>query len=312
MPNRLAVGWLRALLAVLLLFGSEIVLWRNPSARDLPEWFLLAGGYLALGTLLLDALVRFRVRDMFAGLLLAGVYGLAQALLFAPATPDLDLFYHLVTLALGAHTLLGAASLGLWIMLLRGHIGRGVWVGSALVGLAWGVWVRWGPIETTLPMMLAYGAAVLLLALLLWVMSRPRLGALLDLRLSLLEGLLVLVALGVIFVLQSSFTVFDPLFTITGIILLAYCGLILWYQTSARPVSVFSIMQPLAPLPVRTAAMLFLLGGTAGYLFPFAPDGQQRDVIIALFSTFGLVWLPTVSLVLGIRAYRRQTRQKQL
>lgn len=313
----MTVLWLlRGLLAALLLLGSEVVLWRSPATRGLLDWLLLAAGYLALSALLLDWLARYRVRDLFAGLLLAGVYGLAHSLFLSPpAMTDLDMFYRLVTLALGAHTLLGGAALVLWLGLLRGRVGRGAWLGAALVGFGWGVWVRWGAVEATLPVMLLAGAGVVIAAGVLWAAARR--GALppVDMRLSVPAWLIVLAVLGGLFALQSDFAHLDVLFIVISAVLLAYCWLILWFQKSERGGTLLDGVdgaQGLAVVRVLIVGLLFLAAGVGGYLFPFLPGGQQREVLIGVFSAFGLVWLPTVSLVLGIRTYRRQTRQRQL
>ena len=316
MPNIVILWLLRGLLAALLLFGSEIALWRSPITRGLPEWLLLAAGYLALSAGLLDWLARYRVRDLFAGLLLAGVYGLAHSLYLSPfAMTELNMFYRLVTLALGAHTLLGGAALLLWLGLLHGRVGRGAWLGAVLVGFGWGVWVRWGAGDVTLPAMLMAGAVVVIAAGVLWAASHRAWVSPPDVRLSAPSWLIVVAVLGGHFAVQSDFANIDVLFIVISGVLLAYCWLILWFQKSERGGTLLDGMgerQGLAAGRVLIAALVFLAAGAGGYLFPFAPGGQQREALIGVFSAFGLVWLPTVSLVLGIRTYRRQTRQKQL
>ncbi|MBZ0292828.1 MAG: hypothetical protein K8L99_09735, partial [Anaerolineae bacterium] len=145
--------WLmRGLLAALLLFGGEVLLWPNPTAYDLLDWLLRGAGYLALSALLLDWMARYHVHELFGLLVLTGVYGLLAGLLFGSAA--LDLPYRMVTLALGAYTALG---LGAWLVLLR----RGLWLLGAGSGIAWGIWVQWGPYPAELAQMLAYGLVLL-------------------------------------------------------------------------------------------------------------------------------------------------------
>ncbi|MBC7814832.1 MAG: hypothetical protein H7175_26985, partial [Burkholderiales bacterium] len=66
-------SWLTRLsLAVLLAFGSDVLVWTNPTGRPILEWALLLVGYLGLSAVLLDVLVRYSVRDIFGVMLLAG------------------------------------------------------------------------------------------------------------------------------------------------------------------------------------------------------------------------------------------------
>ena len=76
-----AIWFYRLLLAVLLLFGSEFLVWLNPFQRPLTDWLLLGVGYLALACLLLDLAVRFRLRNLYDVMVLAAIYGLLSSLL---------------------------------------------------------------------------------------------------------------------------------------------------------------------------------------------------------------------------------------
>ena len=141
--NQRLTSWLvRALLAVWLLFASEILLWANPPGRTLTEWAILIVGYLALAALLLDLLVRFRVRDVFGLLALAGVCGLLVSLLLNPATALADVPRTWATRVLGANSLLGLAGLAGFLQLTAGA-SRRLLLAGGVVGLLWGLWVRW-------------------------------------------------------------------------------------------------------------------------------------------------------------------------
>src|SRR5258708_776960 len=94
------------LLALLLMFGSEILVWTNPAGRPILEWLLLIPGYVALSAVLLDFTVRYRIRDLFGVLLLAGIYSLSSALILNPASTLTDLPRTLVTRVMGAHGLI--------------------------------------------------------------------------------------------------------------------------------------------------------------------------------------------------------------
>ena len=273
-------------LAALLFFVSHILLWSNPA-----DWPLAAVASFALAALLLDWLARYHVRELFGLLLLAGVYGGLAGLLFAP--PGLELPHQVVTLALGAYTLAACAA----FVLLRPS--RGLVIG---LGLAWGVWVRWGPSPLDLlPMLLAGGLALIVIGgLFRWPQSTaPR-------RLTPPEGVLLAVVLAGLLLLRGV----DPLRLAITAALVAYCWLILWFQRSERPRTLLDGWQPPPLRDLLLLGGLFLVAGAVSYSLPF--DSQPREIISAVFTAFGMVWLPTVSLVLGVRTYRRATRQKRL
>ena len=104
--NRYSVVSLYILLALVLLFGSEILVWTNPTGRPIWEWLLLIPGYLALSAILLDFGIRYRVRDVFGVLMLTGIYSLASALVLNPASTLNDLPRTLFTRVMGSHALI--------------------------------------------------------------------------------------------------------------------------------------------------------------------------------------------------------------
>src|SRR5512134_3791736 len=116
-PSRFATLPLRLLLAALLAYGSEVLVWTNPPGRPLLEWLLFAPGYLVLASILLDFVVRYRVRDLFGVLILAGFYSLSAALLLNPESMLIDMPRTLVTRVMGAHGLLAAEMIGLFLAL---------------------------------------------------------------------------------------------------------------------------------------------------------------------------------------------------
>ena len=56
--------FVRLLLAVLLAFGSEVLLWTNPTGRSVLEWLVLLPGYFVLSTALLDLMLRYTRRTL--------------------------------------------------------------------------------------------------------------------------------------------------------------------------------------------------------------------------------------------------------
>jgi len=323
--KRPAVVLLRLLLAALLLLGSEILLWTDPPGRSLTDWLLIVPGYLALGALLLDLLTRYRVRDLWGLMVVAGVYGLLNGLLINPDSALVDVPRTLVTRTLGAHTLLGLEMTALFFVLTNGR-SRG-WrrvlaLGSIVIGLAWGVWVSMAPLQTdvhygavTFETMLAWGIFGLGVVLALFRLAVARVdGAGLtaeDFRLSLRGMAVVAVVLVALFVVRAAQDTIDTASLIVIPIALALCIGILWFRRSTKFPTYLEKTLPITPLPTGWVALgLLLFGGVAfpAYFLPLigTTELNQLSVVVFGFTLYGLAWLPTVSLVLGVRAYIRQ------
>ncbi len=92
-------------------------------------------------------------------------------------------------------------------------------------------------------------------------------------------------------------------------VLMGYCLLLLWFQHRESGAMLFDgpLRFDRRSLP---AAGLFLAAGVLGYSLDLGAG--LSTVLAAAFSAYGLVWLPTVSLVLGVRAYRTMGRQRRL
>jgi hypothetical protein len=312
-------GWiLRALLAGLLLFASEILLWTNPPGRAPQDWALLIPGYLALASLLLDFAARYRVRDVYGLLALAGVYGLLNGLLLNPQTALADVPLTWATRVMGAHTLVDFGMLALLLSLNHPRRLR-LWIAAALVGLLWGIWVRWLPTFTDIAaeiiplstFLLTAAIALLPMIVLAGVAARHVVEPT-SLKLRLIEWPLVIGVLIVLYVLHQP--EIDRLSLIVLGVLAGFCWLLLWFQ---KRESGATLLDSALPLPTSAPAMLLICGvialaaGALGYYLEFAETGPL-DAMISLFAAFGLVWLPTVSLVLGVRAYRKMGRTQKL
>ena len=320
MSQRLTVWLARLLLAVLLLFTSQVLLWANPPGYAVTEWFALGTGNLALAALLLDLMARFRVRDVFGLLLLAGLYGLLASLLLNPTTALADVPRTWATRVLGANTLLALVALTAFLQFKAGA-NRRLLVAAGIVGVLWGLWVRWLAAFTDLvPMMvpldtaLLYAGALLLMSLLLWL-TLQRVGPLSPalMRLGLIEWVLVLAVL--IGLLLTHLPQIDTISLGVLLSLAIYCGVVMWYEKRAVSQTLLDDSLPMHPSPPIfpvISLIVFLVCGAIGYSLPFTESTAPFGLMIAVFAAFGLVWLPTVSLVLGVRAYRRMGRQRQL
>jgi hypothetical protein len=327
--TRIAPWLIRLLLAAILFFGSEILLWTNLTGRSVLDSLLLIPGYLALSTLLLDFIVRYRVRDLPGLMTIAGLYGLLNAMLLNPDTTLFDIPRTLVTRVTGAHTLLGLEMLVLFLALTGGHLRslhRTLIVGAAGVGLAWGTWVRWSPRQVDVPaaaisietMLLVGSIGLLVILLLTWHIYRQAADLTPpELLLNLSGGLLlaiVSVALALLRLAQGTLNV--PSLALI-LILGGVCFAMLWFRRETKLTPLIEYHLPVRRLSLiwigLTAAILFWTGMLA-YSLPLigTSDLNQLTFVIYGFTLYGLAWLPTVSLIIGVRAYIRQIQARPL
>ena len=321
MKERVALWLVRALLAILLLFTSELLLWTNPQGHILTDWLRLIVAYVALSALLLDLTARFRMHDIFGMRALAGGYGLLTSLLVNPQTALYDVPRTWATRVLGAHTLMGLIALVLLVLLMANDVKRLVPVLGGL-GLFWGVWARWiatfteiAPAEPALSHMLVYAAVTLVAVFVLLLLASRYTGNVRPhaLRLSLLEWPPVLLVMAGLLITQLE--VIDTVSLIVLLLLVGYCVMLVWFQARTQGPTLLDSSLPVhteALLALLLSAALFLVAAAVSYSLPFAAGSVLVEIFIALFAGFGLVWLPTISLVMGVRSYRRITRQRRL
>lgn len=312
------------LLASLLSFCSEIVLWTNPPSRGILDWLLLALGYLALSTLLLEIAHRYRIRDAFGLLLLAGIYGMLNGLILNPQSALIDTPRTLITRAMGAHALAGLLALALFFALSNGLRARRAHlfalVITLIVGIGWGTWARWSPpVFDSLPesapetLLLYAGAGIALGALALFAVRRsaPAANARLNPR-GWAFTLLVLVGLTVLHLLRGEI---DGLSLSVIVTLSAFSIMILWFHKRKKG---STLLDGLVNNVFNWTAFVllvigFAVGGIAGYGLPRGEGNNDPIALLgALFTAYGLIWLPAVSLVLGARAFSRQARGMKL
>ncbi len=280
-----------------------------------------------LAAILLDLTARYRVRDLFGALVLAGIYALLYGLLLNPTYAFSDMPRTLVTRVTGAHALIAAEMLGLFLALTGGinrRTGRFLLIGSVVVGLAWGIWVRWWPVDERLPQvplvtMLAYGVGGVVLIGLLLRLSAARTTTLTpdDLRLGRVTWGLLVIALTAALVVRLLDSTVDGGVAFLTLLILVICWAILWFRERSKgrslldghiPVTIPSLSFLLPPL------VLFFVLAVAAYNLPLIQIGEANQLtLIGLgFTAYGLAWLPTVSLTLGAQAYLRQLSQHKL
>lgn len=319
---------IRLLLAALLAFGSEVLLWTNPLNRPWWEWGLALAGYVVLSAILLDVLARYNVRDLLGLMALAGVYGLGNGLLINPELTLFDVPRTLVTRVTGAHTLIGLEMLIVFLALTgagQRHLRRIVVIGALAVGLAWGVWARWATdfaevtySASSLVEMLLVGAVGIgvMLAAAGFAFRAGRSVTPPEILLNRVELALIGLAVAtLVFIrlVQGWLGVTGLLLTAT---LLVISGMLLWFRRNTRlkPIIVDHLpLQPLGWVWIALLIAVLLWSGVLGYSLPLIgteEDNQFRFVVNG-FTLYGLAWLPAVSLTHGARAYIRQVQSSQ-
>lgn len=301
----------RLLLAALLWFASVILLW-TPTP-NLSDWLALVG-YYAISALLLDLASRHRARDLYALLTLAGIYGLLAALFIHPATALTDMPRTLFTRAMGAHSLMGLIALLVFFGGGKSLIYR---IGVVIVGVAWAIWAKWSPLELwnatepTVPLMLILSFVIGVCTLLVIVLTAQRVERPVDFRLSPL-GWLIIGAVGAALLLfQAVQGRIDGVTAVIILVLVGFCTAILWFQKRIKGATLLESAQTLTVRGWITMVILFAVGAVIGYLLPRTdPDGVE--LLAGLFTAYGAIWLPAVSIVLGARAFVRQARAFRL
>lgn len=317
-PNLQAVFSVYLLLAITLMFGSEVLVWTDPPGRSVVEWLLLIPGYLVLSAVVLDFTMRYRPRDLFGALVLAGIYSLAASLIINPASTLNEPPRTLVTRVMGAHALLGAEMLGLFLALTGGTRRRSFLIGCVIVGLAWGMWMRWWPqdnglSEVSLVTMLMYGVIGLVLigAAQFYAGHRANNLTLDELRLSPRGWSVVIVTVAILFIIRLAQGVIDGGTLVLVLLLLVLSWAILWFRGRTKGNTLLDAHIPVKPLGwgyLLIAVAVFLAVAIFAYNLPRIQLGEvyQLSIIALGFTAYGLAWLPTVSLVLGVQAYLRQ------
>lgn len=318
--------WLiRLMLAAALMFGSEVLLWSDVLGRAWWEWPILIAGYLLIAALLLDLMARYRVRDFLGMMTIAGVYGLLNGLLLNPELTLFDIPRTLVSRVTGAHTLIGLEMLYLFLALTGGHLRHlrlVMVVGAVAVGAAWGFWVRWSPIYTEVPygvipletMLIAGVVGTVIVAVITQIAyRRVRTARPADMMMSLPVLALVLMALIALLLLRVVQGSVDYTSLTLVAILLFLSMAILWFRRNTRLRIVLDYHLPLFPQRwIWTLLVIGVMFWTAllAYSLPLIGSDQFNVLTFIVFGflLYGVAWLPTVSVLLGFRAYIRQVQ----
>ncbi|GAB4571683.1 MAG: hypothetical protein Kow0077_09040 [Anaerolineae bacterium] len=327
--ERLVIWAARLAVGLALLFYSEVVWWASdPLALDALAWATRLVLYTLTAALMLDLMGRFEVGELFGWLVIGGLYGLINGALITGSAFD-DLPISLITRPLGLHTLGGGMLALAWLFWLLD--GRGITPLRLIVvagaGLLQGVWVQTYPLLPTNRMAvpaLGQVAAVTAVGLILvpgmlWLVVRALrrtteqpLGP--ALQLNRIEWGLVGGGLAGLFAARFQA---DALGTFAGVVLGGLVGYLVLLLFLLRGQARQPVLERLSPVKVPKVgvlavfAVVHLLALVAGYslIRDDAAAGMFR-VLTAGLTVFGLVWLPGVSVGLGLRSYIRLFRQQ--
>ncbi|WP_119069026.1 hypothetical protein [Aggregatilinea lenta] len=312
---RFPVWRARLIFGALLLVFSELIVWQTPTRFSVPEWAGIAVLYVALAAAALDLIERVHANDPFSLLLIAGLYGLANATLISHITTR-DLPISLLVRPLAAQPLAFLGALAAFHLLLSGRPTGPLHFALALgVGLLWGIWVRWLPVVSDEPIpVVSIGTALavtgvgLLACAPIALLLRPP-GPILPRvwRLALLEWLVAAAVLAI----ALGIGVADGAIERSGIgvigVLVAFMGMILYVMLPMRrEVSWLGALTPSTPnVPAWLILVIpFLLAGWIGYSLPGSGDHSvQSEILFGMLTGVGLVWLPGVSIVVGVRSF---------
>jgi hypothetical protein len=324
--NLAAVWRVRILLAAAFFSGSEILLWTNPTGRPLADWLIILPLYILLATVILDLFSRYRLRDFAGVMTLAGIYSLLNALLINPDTSLIEIPRTLVTRVTGAHTLLGLEMLVLFLTLTGQNFRRVALFGAVVVGLAWGTWVRWSPLETEVTyetasletmLMLGIGGAVVILLFAAFAYNRGKTLTPQSILLNNREGMFIgLVFFGLV-LLRIAQGAVDVSALVLVCVLLGLCWAILWFRRGTKLSPMLEEHFPVRPpslLWLVTVFALLFASGVFAYNQPLTglDEINQLTLVVYGFTLYGLAWLPAVSLLIGLRAYMRQAQSRSL
>jgi hypothetical protein len=325
--NHTTAWTLRLLMALLLLFGSEILLWIDPPGRSLTDWSLLVVGYIALAALLLDLAARYRLRNVYDAMTLLVLYALYAGLLLNPETALVDFPRTFLTRVIGAHSLLGLEMFGLFLALtggantrtLRLLLGFSLWI-----GFYWGTWGQgvalladWPGDAVSLGTMFAVAGVVLAVGLILFIAALRQSASLTppDLRLSPVAFTLALVVLAGLFVVRLTEDAVDPgMVALTAALTVLGIG-VLWFQRPTKgAVLLDAHIPPTSPPFVLLVAALGIFAGAAafGYHLPLLDIAgySQLSLMEFGFAGVGTLWLPTVAAVVSINGMDRVGRMR--
>lgn len=315
----------RLLIALLLGFGSEGLMWAGAADRPIVDTLLVLAGLGAAGLVLLDVIVRWRVRDLYGLAAVGGLFALSYSALLNPISPERDIQLAILTDVMGGQALIAMGMLLLFFML-AGTAKRWAWLGiplGGLIGACWGIWLRWAAISgdwgarpiTSESMLLLGTGFIVAIAIITWICVRiapiPADSLMMGAYEALFAGGVVIVAL---------YRQFDerhidvPVYLVlTGLAVI--CVAMLWYRKESHYPWINTPWQ-LQPAWGAFLATSVIFLAAAAYTFSLPRIGNENlglfEVIRLGFALFGLLWLPGLATLIGLKAILRDIQSQPL
>ena len=292
------------------------------------DWLLVVAGQVTLATLMLDVVVRYRMRDLYNVMVAFVGYAVLASLLVNPETTLYIFPDTLLTHVLGANATFGLMMFGLLLALTTVRKRRYHWLmlGYAVwLGFYFGVWTRWSPTLSDLPLApvsletaLEYAVVAVMAALLLYcgtlrlrseeIMLTPE-----RLKMSVAEMGLVAAMVVVLLMIRALQQAVDGPALVAGILLLALSYGVLWTQQPEKGTSLMADHlppHPPSPLWIVLSLGAFIVMTVVGYKLSLIDirGASQFTLMQALMVGVGFVWLPLAASVISIRAIDRYSR----
>src|SRR5258708_2620081 len=320
--ERLPIWGLRLVLGFMLFTLSELVMWQNPTAHAIIDWPVLLILYICLASILMDIVVRFQVNEPATLLLASGIYGLVSSIVMKHSARDImDAGpYGLVVRGCGLQTAAGLYGLLLCVVVMRGRSAESLQVvGAMAIGVLWGVWVHWYPLQDVargwqqVPIEEAslYILAALVAIGLLITFAAPRFRFVREQQMELLwwEAIAVGIPLFIALLVGMAQNVVPALPLLIFIGVGAFLVWALSYQRQGTDPSILAEITFTAPNTITyiVLAVAFLVAGTVAYSLV---DGKDSKVGIAVYwiaFAFGTFGLPVALLIIFWRVFRAQT-----
>lgn len=306
---------------LLLVFG-EMVAWQHAHQYDAFDWMAITAIYFSIAAILLDLMVRWHIQDWMGLLLVAGIFGLIESTLISGGLFD-NLPVSLVFYATGLETVMFMLAFGAFLYLSMARPPSVYLVGlAAIVGLGWGIWVRWYPeldsvnvpefsLDEALPLTVI---ALLGNLLVLFILPPPNKMSDQDWLLEPYEWAATGGILAITFVLRLADGALPAFGMSLAITVIAMILLILWFSRKGHKENLLRLLNP--PKQALLYGWLFMLGafmfmGWLGYHLPHENDDSiPATILFAILAFFGAIWLPLVSVMIGIRAFTQLARDE--
>jgi len=321
--ERLPVWGLRLVLGVILLTLAELVMWQNPPARTALDWAGVLILYVALASILMDATVRFQARNIPTILLVSGLGGLiSSAVINHSAFPNFP--GGMIVNGFGLQAAAILYGLLLFVSVMRGkQVEPRQIAGAVAIGVLWGVWVHWYPLQKSASWGLVaietahlYILPALILIGVLVIGVGPRFRFVREKQMELLwwEAIVAAVPLftALIVGMVQDVIPFFPLLLMIGIG--AFAAWALYYQRGGYEPSILAQMSFVAPNAITyiVLAIAFLIAGTLAYGLVLDSDSVAGLAVYLLAFAFGSLWLPGASLLIFWQYYRRRNAEASL